>query len=179
MELGPRIKETRLNRGITLRKLAKDIGVSPSFISQVEQGKAQPSIDSLKHIAQVLSVNCSYLIGEETGVEIEAKPQAVKNKFNPEKLNNISIKKMVPENMDNNLEPSLLVLNPGAQSAEDMSSQKGEEFLLVLSGQMEINLNEQKYTLNEGENIYFNSAVKYNFKNTSTEPAKVLWIKAS
>ncbi|MBU0579557.1 MAG: helix-turn-helix domain-containing protein, partial [Candidatus Margulisbacteria bacterium] len=43
MDLGMRMREIREKAGISLRKLAKEVGVSPSFISQVEQNKAQPS----------------------------------------------------------------------------------------------------------------------------------------
>jgi transcriptional regulator with XRE-family HTH domain len=181
MELGAKIRETREQKGITLRRLAKEIGVSPSFISQVEQSKAKPSIDSLKQIASVLNVSCSYLIGEETNYNIDytEKKENSKNAFNSKKFFNTTVKKLIPENLNTTMNPSLLILEAGAYSEDDLSQSSGEEFLLLLSGQLEINLNDKNYMLKEGDNIYFNSSVKHSFKNPAEQPAKVLWIKAS
>lgn len=62
MNLGTRVREARILRGISLRKLAKKVGVSASFISQVEQDKCQPSLDTLRRIADALGVTTSYLL---------------------------------------------------------------------------------------------------------------------
>lgn len=179
MKLGQKIRLTREGKGISLRKLAKEIGVSPSFISQVEQSKAQPSIISLRKISEVLGVNSSYLMGEESEAfsPIET-VEKNKNRFDIGMLRNVMIKRLVPDNIENNLEPSLLSLAPGA-SSESMSADHGEDFLLVLSGEIEINLDGSPYTLKEGDNIYFSSTLKHSFKNNQEKTAKVLWVKAS
>ncbi|MDR2432080.1 MAG: XRE family transcriptional regulator [Candidatus Margulisbacteria bacterium] len=173
MSLGEIIRATRKEKSITLRKLAKDIGVSPSFISQVEQNKAAPSVDSLTRIARVLGVNTSYLL-DETDAPFSAAP--LKNRFDPAKLRKVTVKRLAPpDSADNNLEPALLVLEPDAGS-DDMSG-KGEEFLLMLSGQLDIKINGDVYTIREGDNIYFNSSAVHSFANTSGQPVKILWVK--
>jgi transcriptional regulator with XRE-family HTH domain len=174
MELGAKIRETREQKSITLRRLAKDIGVSPSFISQVEQGKAAPSVESLRHIARALGVTSSYLLGESDTGALSAAP-LVKNRFDSNKLSRVTIKRLVPDNIDNTLEPALLVMEPDASSGE--MSGRGEEFLLILSGQLDIKINGETYTIREGDNIYFNSSAEHSFRNTSGQPVKVLWIK--
>lgn len=180
MKLGQKIRITRESKGISLRKLAKEIGVSPSFISQVEQSKAQPSIISLAKIAEVLGVNSSYLMGEESEVYSPVETVAVgKNRFDPANLHNVIIKRLVPENIDNSLEPTLLSLAPGA-SSETMSSSKGEDFLLVLAGEVEITLDDKPYVLREGDNIYFSSMLRHSFRNHSQDKTtKVLWVKSA
>ena len=176
MELGKTIRETREQKGITLRRLAKDIGVSPSFISQVEQGKASPSIESLTQIAKMLGVTSSYLLGE-SGMDTAAEPiSRTRNRFEADAFTKTNIKRLVPESyVDNNLEPALLVLEPEA-SSRDMSG-SGEEFLLVLSGLLDIKINGETYTIREGDNIYFNSSAVHSFQNTSGQAVKILWIK--
>ena len=62
MNIGVRLKELRKVRGISLRNLAKRVGVSASFISQVEQDKCQPSLDTLQKISDALNVTTSYLL---------------------------------------------------------------------------------------------------------------------
>jgi serine/threonine-protein kinase RsbW len=65
MNIGFQLKELRKVRGISLRSLAKKVGVSASFISQVEQDKCQPSLETLRKISQALDVPTSYLLEAE------------------------------------------------------------------------------------------------------------------
>ena len=62
MNIGVRLRELRKVRGISLRNLARKVGVSASFISQVEQNKCQPSLETLRKISEALDVTPSYLL---------------------------------------------------------------------------------------------------------------------
>ena len=66
MHIGVRLKGVRRLRGMSLRNLAKKVGVSASFISQVEQNKCQPSLDTLQRISEALDVTTSYLLESES-----------------------------------------------------------------------------------------------------------------
>src|SRR5215470_5307720 len=55
--LGSRIREERTRRGVSLRGLARDVGVSASMISQIETGKTRPSVSTLYAITSVLGVS--------------------------------------------------------------------------------------------------------------------------
>jgi len=65
MNLGEKIKKIRNEKGFSLRDLAGKVDLSASFLSQIEQGKASPSIENLKKIANCLDVRVSYLIEDE------------------------------------------------------------------------------------------------------------------
>lgn len=54
--IGPRIRAERTRRDMTVRGLARDIGVSPSLISQIETGKTQPSVSTLYAITTALGL---------------------------------------------------------------------------------------------------------------------------
>src|SRR3954468_12426568 len=54
--LGSRLKDLRLKAGMTLRQLARQAELSPSFVSQIENGKSQPSVATLYSFAQLLNV---------------------------------------------------------------------------------------------------------------------------
>ncbi len=62
--VGPRIREERLARGISLRALAREVGVSASLISQIETGKAQPSVSTLYAITSVLGLSVQAVFEE-------------------------------------------------------------------------------------------------------------------
>ena len=55
--LGSRLRDVRIQSGLSLREVARQIGVSPSFLSQLENGKSQPSVATLYSITQLLEVS--------------------------------------------------------------------------------------------------------------------------
>jgi transcriptional regulator with XRE-family HTH domain len=59
--LGARLKDARSRSGMSLREVARQLGVSPSFVSQMENGKSQPSVATLYSMAQLLSVSIDEL----------------------------------------------------------------------------------------------------------------------
>lgn len=65
MDIGARLREVRILRGMSLRNLARKVGVSASFISQVEQNKCQPSLDTLQRVSEALEVTINYLLEPE------------------------------------------------------------------------------------------------------------------
>jgi transcriptional regulator with XRE-family HTH domain len=71
--VGARLRERRLERGITLRQFARDIDVSASFISQLETGKAQPSVATFYSICAALDISIDELFNyDEPATPIEA-----------------------------------------------------------------------------------------------------------
>ena len=67
--LGPRLKEIRTKTGISLREVARQLDVSPSFLSQIENGKSQPSVATLYAIAKLLGVSVDVLF-EVQGTDV-------------------------------------------------------------------------------------------------------------
>jgi len=65
--LGPRLRDVRMRSGMSLREVARQLGVSPSFISQMENGKSQPSVATLYSIAQLLEVSIDELFDRGNG----------------------------------------------------------------------------------------------------------------
>src|SRR5215210_1394599 len=61
VNLGSRLRQARLDADMTLRELARTLGVSPSFVSQLENGKSQPSVATLYSLAQLLGVSIDRL----------------------------------------------------------------------------------------------------------------------
>jgi len=59
--LGARLRDVRLQSGMSLREVARRLGVSPSFVSQMENGKSQPSVATLYSMAELLSVSIDEL----------------------------------------------------------------------------------------------------------------------
>lgn len=65
IEMGRRIREARLNKGLTMSKLAKDAGTSIVYIGEIERGIKMPSVNTLIKIANTLGVSIDYLLRYE------------------------------------------------------------------------------------------------------------------
>jgi transcriptional regulator with XRE-family HTH domain len=73
-QIGRRLREARMARGISLREMARRIGVSPTFVSQVERGKANPSVGTLYAFAMELGASLDELTSEHPAGEGTAAP---------------------------------------------------------------------------------------------------------
>jgi len=65
LDIGSKLREVRRLKGMSLRGLAKRVEVSASFLSQVEQGKCQPSLETLSRISAALEVKADYFLRDE------------------------------------------------------------------------------------------------------------------
>lgn len=72
--LGARLREVRLRSGLSLREVARQLGVSPSFVSQLENGKSQPSVATLYSMAQLLGVSIDELFDIEDAAPTDPAP---------------------------------------------------------------------------------------------------------
>ena len=90
--LGPRIREYRMARGMSVVKLAKEVGILPNYISQLESGDKLPSLDTFIRIANALNVTADELLCDYLVAEL----QVVESKLNTNVCNIHNIDKLPP-----------------------------------------------------------------------------------
>lgn len=176
MGLGARIKRIRINNGMTVRQLAEKVGLSASFLYQLEQDKTSPSFSTLKGIAAALNTNITLLVEDSLPEEWLI-------------VRNNNYKRIVTGNpgMELNLltflghrekrmQPMVFELAPGASSADIGDYQGKEHFLYILEGEVEVTLGDAKYVLNEGDAAYFIFESPGELCNTGQEKAVGLWV---
>lgn len=66
MQIGNKLKSIRKKKGISQKELAIQTGISPSFLSDIEKGRSNPSYQNLQKICHVLDLQPSYFIADET-----------------------------------------------------------------------------------------------------------------
>ena len=175
--IGASIRRLRVEQDMTLREMAKDVGVSPSFLSQVEQGKASPSLATLKSIADELQTTVGRLIdddgiqGDERLVTTEKQRKAFKQSGN-----GIQMYLLSESSPYKQMQPFLFKLGASAASGESTYSHYGQEFVLVLKGSLEIILGDKSYKIKKGDSIYFNSSTPHSFKNLFKGETQALWV---
>ncbi len=180
IDLGQRVKELRLKKGLSQTELAQLVGVTPSTISQVESNMIYPSLPGLLKMAEILSVEVSSFFQEKSGNKsrIVFTPQeAVAVKFPELPEGSISGKLLTPVDIETKAEPYLIEIPPFQTLSSHFFVHKGEEMGYLLSGELRVKLAKEIYTLHSGEVIFLTSEMPWEWKNISSETARLLWVK--
>jgi len=174
--VGINIRRLRESKRIKLREFARNLNLSASFISQVEMGKASPSLSTLKDMADKLSTTVGELIGEGHPVS-EIPVTKEKDRKNIKDLEKgVSMYLLTSPDSNKMMEPLLFKMNKNATSGGANYTHFGQEFVLVLKGSIEIKLNDNNYILKKGDSIYFNSKTPHSFRNIGSGEAEAVWV---
>ncbi len=176
-QMGKRIKKKRESLGFQMKELSIKIGVTPSLISQIENGKAFPSIVTLIKVAEALQTTVGELIGENDNLVQHPLLKSNERRFANRNRNGASSHLLSYHNPSKQIEPYIIQFNKNSDSKEIMTSNfPGQEFCFVLKGTFEATVNDKQYNLEEGDSFYFHSSRPHLFKNTSGKKAELLWI---
>lgn len=173
MDIGNRLRDLRVLKGLTQEELAGRAELSKGFISQVERNLTSPSIATLMDILQCLGLTIGEFFNEEPEEQIVFGHQDYFEKVDNE-LNN-TIKWIIPNAQKHIMEPILLTLQAAGSTYPD-NPHEGEEFGYVLSGSISIHLGNRIYRAKKGESFYFIPDKKHFL--TTKSGAVVLWVSS-
>lgn len=173
MDIGSKLKELRILKGLTQEELADRAELSKGFISQLERDLTSPSIATLIDILQCLGTTIGEFFNEAPEEQIVFGKQDYFEKID-EELNN-EIRWIVPNAQKNAMEPILLTLKAGGSTYPD-TPHEGEEFGYVLQGSVSVHLGARTYKARRGETFYFTSDKEHYL--TSKSGASILWVSS-
>lgn len=174
--LGERIKKLRLKKEISIRSLAKDIGVSPSLLSQIERGIANPSLTTLRLISKSLEVPMfSLFVEEEASAILVKKDRRVKitNGANDDKIK-VTYDLLSPD-MKGDIQMCEMDLKAGSRSASKLNSHIGEEVAICIFGNIELVLENKTYLLKEGDSIRIAASTPHYWNNPTNEECRIIF----
>jgi len=175
--MGKRIKKKRESLGFQMNELSSKIGVTPSLISQIESGKAYPSIVTLKKVAEALQTTVGELIGENENLVQHPLLKSNERRLVKKNKKGTSSYLLSYHDPSKQIEPYLIQFSKNSDSEGIMTSNfPGQEFCFVLKGSFEAEVDEKQFSLQGGDGFYFNSHKPHLFKNTSDKNAELLWI---
>ena len=174
MDLGLRIKAFREMRGMSLRSLGARAHLSPSLLSQLENGRANASIASLRRISEALGTSLADLF-DDSG---SAPRHLLRKQDRPELPMQEGTRKYTLTRAPlHHLEVYAGEFDPGCSTGDDAYVHgDSQEILLVLSGAVTVFLGQDHYELNDGDSIEYRSSVPHRVTNTGGDMAEVLWI---
>ncbi|MBS3943231.1 MAG: helix-turn-helix transcriptional regulator [Dethiobacter sp.] len=176
MDLASRLKYLRTTKGMSVRSLAKEAGVTPSFIYQVENKEAAPSLSTLKRIAEVLEVSASFFIEDELPEEwFIQRATARKKLITGQDGLNVELFTFAGSRVKR-LEASIVKLKPEAGTDRYIYNHERDDFIYVLKGTFEFKLDRGWFRLEEGDAMHLNIQNPSAFRNPGEQEAIALWI---
>ncbi len=185
--LGARLREARLERGLSLRSVAQALGVSASLISQVEIGKTQPSVSTLYALASHLGISLDELLGitapsrapgQLIGHSGPALPDVQRAEDNPviEMENGVRWERLAA-GAGGPADALLVTYEPGASSSVEgkLMRHAGIEYAYLIEGELTLHLEFDEYVLRPGDSLEFDSIRPHMYSNRGTAPAKGVW----
>ena len=174
VDVGMRLRAIRIARRRTLREVAERAGLSESFLSQVERGRASASIASLRRIADGLGVSMADLF-QPSGL---AEPRVLRRDERPTLAFGILGRKMLltPTPL-HQLEVFVGEIDPGGSTgAEQYAHGDSEELFVVLSGKVRLELGDGVHELETGDSIGYWSSTPHRISNAGDDTAEVMWV---
>lgn len=162
IDIGTRLRSLRLRQGLSQRELAKRAGVTNSTISLIESNRANPSVGALKRILDGLPVG----LAEFFAFEPETPRKAF---YRSDELVEIGKGRISFRQVGESMAGRALQIlkeryEPGADTGKVPLSHDGEEGGIVLSGRLEVTVDDERRILGPGDAYYFESRRPHRFR---------------
>lgn len=168
--IGNRIREDRKRKGFTLLEIAEKIGLSTSYLSQIENGRVNINISNLEAIGKALGTPIANFFLETTDPEISVVRMKERHWYKLSENTSESLLLKSP----GSLEVAVIHLELGANTGHP-NSHPGEEFSYVSRGSIRITINDvRSFDLHEGDVIYYKSDKNHRWENIGDVTAHVL-----
>ncbi|HEX2221472.1 MAG TPA: XRE family transcriptional regulator [Candidatus Limnocylindria bacterium] len=194
-EIGERLRGARRSHGLSLRGLAERLGVSPSLISQVETGRARPSVSTLYAIASELGISLDELLftdappgladgllaasadGTEPGAVLPADPVQRAGARKAIRLASGVIWERLTTASIPNIDFLYVIYEVGGASspAREFQRHAGQEWGYILRGRLGVTIGFDEHVLGPGDAIAFDSTTPHRLHNVGDEPVHGIW----
>ncbi len=170
LPIGRRLKKLRKDRKLTLKHLANETGLAPSYISSVEKGEVIPPVAVLLQLSKALGIDSSLLLQAERKMAGKKKEED-----DQRRTDSYSYENLTPQAGSKHLKAFRVFIEPRSEHRAGASYQhQGEEFQYVLTGKVEVMIGESRNVLEPGQSIHFDSSIVHKLRNLSAERAELI-----
>jgi transcriptional regulator with XRE-family HTH domain len=197
-QVGQRLRSAREQQGLSLREVARRLDISASALSQIETGKSRPSVKTLYAIVSELGLSMDELFANPEAKpggpsasgtalaeasnggsgEASASPivQRADSRSSLELDSGVTWDRLTAAN-EPNVDFLHTTYHPGSSSSgsEKLVRHNGREYGLLLSGELDLTVGFEKYTLKPGDSCSFDSNEPHRLANPGSEPAAAIW----
>jgi transcriptional regulator with XRE-family HTH domain len=177
--IGGVIRRARKQQGLTLQQVAQSSELSLSYLSQIERNLLNPSVGTLKRIADALDLPAGKLMfasesaASRVAVAVLRKGRRKMVSF-PQ--SSISYELLTPD-LRRRASVLWLTAEPRAESGAAMTHE-GEDVVVMLKGRLDVEVGGTWYELAVGDSIYFNSELPHRWANRGKVTVEAIWVSA-
>jgi transcriptional regulator with XRE-family HTH domain len=184
-KVGSRLRAERERLGISLRELARRVGVSPSLVSQIELDRVNPSVSTLYALVKELGLSMSDVFGDSRPGERVVRPlrggDGLAERPETRRVINLASgvrwERLTPHS-DPEVEFLYVVYPVGATSCPEdaLTTHGGKEYGYVTSGTLGVRVGFEEYELGPGGSIAFDSSSPHRLWSIGDEPVHAIWV---
>ena len=180
--VGFKIKGIRESKNLTIEEISERSGLSTEQIVSIENNQNLPSLGPLIKIARALGVRLGTFMDDNDSLGPVITRAADRNRESSISFSNgatdtrkhMEYHPLAQQKAGRHMEPCIIDVNPTDKLEYKLSAHEGEEFIYVLEGELEIEYGKEKYTLEAGDSIFYDSIVKHHVHGVAGKPAKIL-----
>lgn len=174
--MGERVRKVRVNSGLSVRELASRVGVSASFIYQLEKGESTPSFSTLKRIASELRTSVGLLTDDEFPEEwVVVRKDHTRHVVTGQAGFSLEMLAFLGSR-DKRMQPHFFTIEPGAAMEQNLYDHEHDDFILLLEGSLEVASDGGWYRIQAGDGAYFSLHSLRKMRNSGTDPARGIWM---
>jgi len=179
LRIGERLEELRGTRGLTLSQVAERSGLPEARLRAFEAGDEVPGVGELVRLAGALDASVGHffqraLATRRVEVVRAADRWIVEPRSSAARTLNYRYQSLSYTLTDKLMSPFLVEIPPDESTTVPSSQHEGEEFLFVLSGQLEVRVGEDVHRLSPGDSIYFDSREEHSLRAVEGGVARLL-----
>ncbi len=180
--LGEKVRSVRESRSMSAQQLAERADLAPELVAQIESGALIPSLSPLIRIARSLGVRLGTFLDDKENVGPVVSRAGdrgpVMGFADREKPagSDLDFFSLAANKAGRHMEPFVVEVHPGSAQGVRPSSHEGEEFIFVLSGEVEILYGRDTYHLSAGDSIYYDSIVPHHVHCAGAAEARIVGV---
>jgi transcriptional regulator with XRE-family HTH domain len=171
--LGARVRELRRDRGMTLKGLGSEAGLSHPFLSQLERGLARPSMTSVERIARALDVPVSTLW---TSPRQEAAHVLRANEGVVIEHDDAEAPGLIRALIADGTSLRVREWSGGARTWPEVGTTTGEVFVYVVRGSLEVEVDGTVHALHEADSLFFDGTVPHRLRRRGGKRTRALYV---
>lgn len=165
-KIGVRIRQYREKGGMKREDLAERTGLGLDLIKAIEEESVAPSLGPLLKVARALGVRLGTFMDDEISrdpliVRLEERKQELNVLRGKDKPVALKFHSLGSGKSDRHMEPFFIEILPESAEEKKLSAHEGEEFIVVLLGEIEVIYGREVHHLKAGDSIYYNSVVPH------------------
>ena len=178
--IGHKIKGIRESKQLSVSEISDRTGLSEAQINSIENDEHLPSLGPLIKVARALGVRLGTFLddNDELGpVVCRATEREESISFSNDSTDarkHMEYFSLAKEKAGRHMEPFIIDINPNEDNSYKLSAHEGEEFIFVMSGDVEVVYGKETYHLKEGDSIFYDSIVEHHVHGFEGKSAKIL-----